>query len=821
MQKYIHPRYINFTVFGISMLLTITIVISIFVPVPSQLTDEYNGATVSYQISDMLYPTDEVCYSIVWDAPDVAAVYFDDKGNNKTDTKTYCGLKQPIDMRVVFNDQTEKVYSHTQITLPTTLLVQALIICCLILMRKWISNNTSLTNHLPKLNRFDALYFIVAIILILLTVIREWNFDIPYTQVTGDIQSNILHPLAVSQFSENFENDILLSDPSVYDLYQTALNWLVNNITYPLIQDPGLSILILAPFVLLTFHIGYYLLGLYLTGNRLITILFISLISPNYSFIVEQWGVAMDPLPRFMFQSLLPYLLLATLIWRNDPKRWMWLMIGSGLLVYVHAVSTPAWGFAIWLSLWLLHPKAWSILKRLRVMLFLGIIFIVTLLPFAINYIGSTRTNDIYDYSLIFQINLAHYDENIDGSDGANNLLETDDSLDTNGNIDRGGATDYNALGSFATFFTQSQPITATPVLLVLCLMLSVFITTQPTQVVFRMISAWVIGIILVSVGLPWIDQTIAYANNSFPLQIDLIRGLRYLVPLGFLSLIVFIAYIVTQLIRQSLSIHWISLLIAILIAIAIQKPVDTTIEWASENDLDWNNTQPTTIALFLDYLRDNTDNTTTILTTNFNGNEEELMIRNYAYRSLSWIRKDGNYFVYSDYNRLLPWFNLWTTLENIEHLDDRWERTNQLVQQISADYLAVELHGDVKQNQIGNAGFDLVYRAGNYALYEIVEPIPYDIVDLTEFANHYNYDERLTIVCDTDRINIIDEQNSNTRFVPYDTINELANTTTQFPQVISESDNLSLSLLTNTILRASVGQDIAFTFTLKRCRFN
>ena len=120
--------------------------------------------------------------------------------------------------------------------------------------------------------------------------------------------------------------------------------------------------------------LGFYILGRVLFKNRSWAFLlaFLTAMMVINIGLGEIWGVWRDALPRVTFQSLLPFLLALVLVWKDRPGRWPWLMIIGGLLVYVHPISAPAWGFAIWLSLWLLHPKGWNWKRRILVMLGLG-----------------------------------------------------------------------------------------------------------------------------------------------------------------------------------------------------------------------------------------------------------------------------------------------------------------------------------------------------------------------------------------------------------------------------------------------------------------
>ena len=50
-------------------------------------------------------------------------------------------------------------------------------------------------------------------------------------------------------------------------------------------------------------------------------------------------------------------------------------MLGAGVLVFVHPVSTPAWGLALWLGFIPFLPIGWSLRKRIGVMFALALLF--------------------------------------------------------------------------------------------------------------------------------------------------------------------------------------------------------------------------------------------------------------------------------------------------------------------------------------------------------------------------------------------------------------------------------------------------------------
>ena len=97
--------------------------------------------------------------------------------------------------------------------------------------------------------------------------------------------------------------------------------------------------------------LGFYFFGRVLFRSRFWALLLALLTAMPFLDVGvgEIWGIWRDALPRISFQTVLPYLLTLVVLWRSQPRRWPWLMILAGLMVYLHSVSTPAWA---WRSGW-------------------------------------------------------------------------------------------------------------------------------------------------------------------------------------------------------------------------------------------------------------------------------------------------------------------------------------------------------------------------------------------------------------------------------------------------------------------------------------
>lgn len=215
----------------------------------------------------------------------------------------------------------------------------------------------------------------------------------------------------------------------------------------------------------------------------------------------ENWGVLQDALPRVTFQSLLPFLMALVLVWKNQPKRWPWLMVFAGLLVYAHPISAPAWGLAIWLSLWLLQPKSWSWKRRALVMLGLGLLFLATLTPFALNYLSYRGRDQSADYATVMAI-LKTY--------SPANLLNVP-----------------VALGNFLWNSTRNLLLPVALLGLVATWRLK---KTDRTSV--KVVMLWMTGIFLTSVVIPFGERLVEQQLHILPLETELVRCIRYFVPL-------------------------------------------------------------------------------------------------------------------------------------------------------------------------------------------------------------------------------------------------------------------------------------------------
>ncbi|MEL6150055.1 MAG: hypothetical protein AAFR56_10575, partial [Chloroflexota bacterium] len=412
--------------------------------------------------------------------------------------------------------------------------------------------------------------------------------------------------------------------------------------------------------------------------------------------------------------ALLPLVLVAAFRWRSRPGRWVYLMIAVGLLVYVHPVSTPAWGFALWLGLWLFQPVDWSIVKRLTVMFGLGMVFLLTITPFAINYLTSYESGVVFDEGTVLQITTERY---------ARGYYELDYAL--------------------RRFTVESLTRYFTPLFFAGSILLYVRGTPQRKEQV-RLIWVWAAGLLIVSVGLMWLDHAIARRLERLPYQVDLIRGIRYLIPLGAL-LAVWLGQFVRSEIRN-LSVRVIASMpvFAILLFAPIVRGIEPGLLTLIHNGQPQNTDE--SLYELVTYMDTLDRDTSTILFANAAERLEVPLALRYSYGfPLVYTFKDGGMLAYGDVNRLLIWNNLRQTLGYLDALDDNptiLVEQNHLMQQVSADYLLFMGPGIPRAEPVINrAGFELAFSNARYVLLHKVTDMPYTQVHLNVYDEARAFD--------------------------------------------------------------------------------
>jgi len=362
------------------------------------------------------------------------------------------------------------------------------------------SSPTKRADSTRTINGIDGIVAAGFLIFSLLFFLGRLQGNYP-TVILGGDGGNIASFATAWDHPELFKGDELLNNLDNIRIYNTLHIPLIRAL-HLLTGDYGLAyLLLLAPHIFLHL-LGFYILGRVLFKNRFWALLLAVVISMPFSInLGELWGISRDPLPRFTYQAILPYVLSLTIDWKDRPRRWPWLMVFSGLLFYAHPVSAPTFGFAIWLGLWLVHPKDWSWKKRVLVMLGLGIIFVLSAAPFAVNYFTHHEQGSSGNYEAILSIIQNFFPKN---------LLNV-----------------WEALQDFWKIITNSGlfPLAILGVAIL-------WVIKRHDRKILLVILTWAAGLGLIAVVIPAIERTIEHYFKLLPLETELMRGLRYFIPI-------------------------------------------------------------------------------------------------------------------------------------------------------------------------------------------------------------------------------------------------------------------------------------------------
>lgn len=461
---------------------------------------------------------------------------------------------------------------------------------------------------------------------------------------------------AVQDNPDLFIRDPFLSNEKNTNSYHMVFVPLLKALNH-LFGNYGTAGAFLIPFFLFLHLIGYYLLGLAIFRNPW-TGLFVSLlISAPISTAYDFWGLFLDVLPRFAYQSLIPFVLVLSVRHGRDPKWWPVILGGVGLLNYVHPLSTPPWAIAIALGLWVSVPGI-PFWKRCQHMLVAGIVLLLVLSPFVVDYFKSTivETGSVMDYEQVISILQAHVSTMVSG----------------------------NPLSLITTFFAGRAGIKFDILWFVVWLMGIgrvvfglIWQRSAEDPVYVRQVAAWMLGVFFVSGLIPFVERIIFDYLRKIPPEIELLRTIRYLTPLVLLAAIYALQLITDQLQRRGIfpvktARHaFMGACISLILLWGVSgqtQPSDFRRAVKQNLSCWWHGQVVCDLAPWqmdfinaLDIIRERTPAGARILSEG-----QEISIRYYALRPLVFTYKDGAPLAYTNQEQLLVWNAMYDELDEL-----------------------------------------------------------------------------------------------------------------------------------------------------------
>lgn len=348
----------------------------------------------------------------------------------------------------------------------------------------------------------DVLVLVAAVIVGRVLYLGVWAYQTPVVDLGSDA-GNIVSFVAASAGKDVFAGDEILANPKNYAEYLTLQIPLTRYLSAWTDGDYAAAFLLPVPFLLSLQIIGFYALGVVVLGSRGLAMAFsgMSLCLVELPTLADYWGPKGHGTPREWFQSLLPFVLVAAWKWRTNPRAWAAVLFALGLMVYVHPVSTPGWATAIWLGFLVSRPPERRWTRQFLLLAACTPAFFVAALPFIVNYLTQHEYGvSPVPYEVVYPILKYRY------SGGYFDLRLALNEI----------ANAWHSIGIPVAGFLGA-------------LVLSLVRVRRSDR---RLLGSWMGGVLLIAVAVPLLEHHIAASHNAIPVEIDLIRGLRYLPPL-------------------------------------------------------------------------------------------------------------------------------------------------------------------------------------------------------------------------------------------------------------------------------------------------
>jgi hypothetical protein len=542
----------------------------------------------------------------------------------------------------------------------------------------------------------DGIVVLCFALFALVYFLGQWRGMQPFVFLGGDA-ANIAGFAAARDHPELFVGDEVLGDPGNFRFYSTVHLPLIRALARVTGDYGSAFVYLLAPHVFIQ-ALGFYIFGRVMFKSRYWAVLLaVVTLMPIRLNLGEYWGIYPDPQPRFAFQAFLPYMLSAAVVWRSRPAFWPLLLGIAGALTYVHPVGVPAWGLAIWLGLWAFQPASWSFTKRLGYMLLVGVIFLAVTFPFLAHYLQNHTHGVTTNYDQVYEIMELRFNP---------------------------GFLDIpTALREFIlTVWRQAVlPLSAVGAALVLKF-------RQEDRRDVLLIGLWVVGILVTAVAIPFTEQAVARAHGLIPIEVDLVRSLRYTVPIMLLFCLWPLVEISKKL--ESPRGRWViavvgALLVSVWTYSHQPKPALKALScWERGKIVCPGEDEADQRIQALDAIRRLTPPGSHILPAERDESPRWLSIRYYALRPLVYSYKDGGFLAYTNHVELIRWYEKDTRMAAVSEEQDDEAKLEELVtlsREWGAQYLLADF--GVDPTFASSLNVDVIYTNDRYTLILVAAP--------------------------------------------------------------------------------------------------
>jgi len=540
-----------------------------------------------------------------------------------------------------------------------------------------------------RTKRWDIAVIAGFVVFAALVQLSSWRGLRPYVLLDGDT-ANIATFAAAWQQPERFVGDAVLGDRVAIQFYVTALIPLVQGL-YPIVGDYGTAFnVLLGPHVFL-YTLGWYLLGRHLLESRrwalcyaLANCVTIQTMSSDY------WGLCGDVMPRLSFQTLLPFLLLVMLRYAGRIRLWPAFMAASGALLYVHPVSAPSVAFANLLGL--ASCKAVAPSRRWVAFVASGATFLVIVLPFALIYGRHHSSGPVADYASTI---------------AAMRRLQGDEFYDA------GIALRHYLSHPFMTLVYAAGAAG----------LVSVAKWLPERRADARFFAFWLVGLLATTVGVTAVEQSVCARMHRLPFEIDLIRNLRYAVPVLILFAVAGVKLLAASVRTGASRIAVLGTACAVLLAwLGLYRartiPLGDELRCLSRGHVICTPESAQRLEEALLYMKDRLPADSRILPSV--GTDAAMAVRYVALQPVLYCDKDRNVITYGAADRLPAWTRVETAMDAAQSeptLALRLAALGEVSRDLGADFLFVD--ADAPEDAVPS-GLRVVHRNSAYSVLKV-----------------------------------------------------------------------------------------------------
>ncbi|MXN51929.1 hypothetical protein GR158_12425 [Shinella sp. AETb1-6] len=301
---------------------------------------------------------------------------------------------------------------------------------------------------------------------------------------------------------EVYANDFVFSSPQNYTFYTNASVYLFQLADYLRGGGVGFEYHVFGAIVTFLFLFGWYRLFQEVSPSHWWSVLFALTVAVAVPMIVgDYWGLYNEPQPRVQFSTLLPFLLLLGIRAHTDIRLWLVTFGLAGLGMWIHPASAPPVALSLMFAMGLTSLCSAGFLRTVWLCVISGAVFLTIALPNMWMYYSSiSQAATGADPSIVREALLMRYDQGYS-----------------------------EPLQGIWTLFSRALSGPRVALLAIFVAGACLAAARRDRKALFVVVFG--LGLVLFGGGIPVAEDILARLSDRAPSQLDLIRSLRYLVP--------------------------------------------------------------------------------------------------------------------------------------------------------------------------------------------------------------------------------------------------------------------------------------------------